>query len=93
MCPMTSALPHFHQGLPGGHDRRDHPPEMHEKYLNIVLNETDRLTKLTNSLLMLNNLNTKGMLLDRTDFDINKVIRNTAASFEGTCKKRPLPSN
>ena len=66
------------------------PPEMHEKYLNIVLNETDRLTKLTNSLLMLNNLNTKGMLLDKTDFDINKVIRNTAASFEGTCRKKTI---
>ncbi len=66
------------------------PPEMHEKYLNIVLNETDRLTKLTNSLLMLNNLNTKGMLLDRADFDINKVIRNTAASFEGTCRKKTI---
>ena len=66
------------------------PPEMHEKYLNIVLNETDRLTKLTNSLLMLNNLNTRGMLLDRTDFDINKVIRNTAASFEGTCRKKTI---
>lgn len=66
------------------------PPEMHDKYLNIVLNETDRLTKLTNSLLMLNNLNTKGMLLDRTDFDINKAIRNTAASFEGTCRKKTI---
>jgi len=66
------------------------PPEMHEKYLNIVLNETDRLTKLTNSLLMLNNLNTKGMLLDKTDFDINKVIRNTAAAFEGTCRKKTI---
>ena len=42
------------------------PPEMHDKYLNIVLNETERLTKLTNSLLSLNNLNTKGMLLERT---------------------------
>lgn len=66
------------------------PPEMHEKYLNIVLNETERLTKLTNSLLTLNNLNTKGMLLDRTDFDINQVIRNTAASFEGTCRKKTI---
>lgn len=66
------------------------PPEMHEKYLGIVLNETERLTKLTNSLLTLNNLNTKGMLLDRTDFDINNVIRNTAASFEGTCKKKTI---
>ncbi len=66
------------------------PPEMHEKYLNIVLNETDRLTKLTNSLLTLNNLNTKGMLLDYNDFDINQVIRQTAASFEGSCRNRNI---
>lgn len=66
------------------------PPEQHEKYLSIVLNETERLTKLTNSLLMLNNLNTKGMLLDKTDFDINTTIRNVAASFEGTCREKKI---
>lgn len=66
------------------------PPKLHEKYLNIVLNETQRLTKLTNGLLTLNNLNTKGMLLDITDFDINQVIRSTAASFEGTCLKKSI---
>lgn len=66
------------------------PPEMHEKYLGIVLNETERLTKLTNSLLTLNNLNTKGMLLEKTDFDVNNVIRTTAASFEGVCLKKKL---
>lgn len=69
------------------------PPEMHEKYLTIVLNETDRLTKLTNSLLTLNNLNTKGVMLERTDFDINQVIRNVAASFEGTCRQKMWPLN
>ncbi|MCD7725362.1 MAG: ATP-binding protein [Clostridiales bacterium] len=66
------------------------PPEMHEKYLTIVLNETERLTKLTNSLLTLNNLNTKGMMLNKTDFDINTIIRNVAASFEGTCRKKMI---
>lgn len=66
------------------------PPELHEKYLNIVLNETERLRKLTNSLLTLNNLNTKGMLLDISRFDINQVIRSTAASFEGTCKRKMI---
>jgi signal transduction histidine kinase len=30
------------------------------------------------------------MLLDRTDFEINRVIRNTAASFEGTCLKKTI---
>lgn len=66
------------------------PPELHEKYLGVVLNETDRLTKLTNSLLTLNNLNTNGMILERSDFDINQVIKNTAASFEGTCRERMI---
>lgn len=66
------------------------PPEMHEKYIGVVLNEADRLTKLTNSLLTLNNLNTKGMILDKTKFDINQVIKNTAASFEGTCRNKMI---
>ena len=66
------------------------PPELHEKYLRIVLNETERLTKLTNGLLQLNNLNTKGMLLEKSNFDINQVIRDTAASFEGTCNKKNI---
>ncbi len=66
------------------------PPEMHEKYLNIVLNETERLTKLTNSLLTLNNLNIRGTVLEITDFDINKVIKNTAATFEGTCMEKKI---
>ena len=63
---------------------------MSGKYLKIVLNETERLTKLTNSLLSLNNLNTKGMHLDISDFDINAVIKNTAATFEGTCKQKRI---
>lgn len=66
------------------------PTELYEKYLGIVLNETQRLTKLTNGLLQLNNLNTKGMLLEKANFDINKVIRDTAASFEGTCSKKQI---
>lgn len=66
------------------------PPELHEKYLNIVLNETERLTKLTGSLLTLNNLNIKGIMLDKSIFDLNSVIRNTAASFEGTCKQKTM---
>lgn len=66
------------------------PPEMHEKYLTILLNETERLRKLTNSLLTLNNLNTKGIMLNKTDFDINMTIRGVAASFEGTCRAKTI---
>ncbi len=66
------------------------PPEKHERYLGLVLQETERLTKLTNSLLTLNNLNTSGMLLTRTDFDINQVVRRVAASFEAICRERQV---
>lgn len=66
------------------------PPELYEKYLNIVLNETDRLKKLTDSLLTLNNLNTKGVYLEKSIFDLNTTIRNTAATFEGVCKNKSV---
>ncbi len=69
------------------------PPEMQEKYLNIVLRETERLTKLTSGLLELNAMNPKQNRLDKTRFDINTVIKNTAASFEGTCTSRRIAFN
>ena len=46
------------------------PPEMQEKYLKIVLFETERLHKLTQSLLTLNDIDDKGNMLDLTSFDI-----------------------
>ena len=66
------------------------PPEMQEKYLKIVLFETERLHKLTQSLLTLNDIDAKGNMLDLTSFDINAVIKDTAASFEGTCTKKRI---
>ena len=66
------------------------PPEMHEKYLNVVLNETERLTKLTNGLLELNSLNDRGMVLTLTDFDINAVIRQICETFEVLCKEKKI---
>lgn len=66
------------------------PPEMYEKYLTIVRDESDRLIKLTNSLLTLNNLNTDGMILDKSDFDINEIIRKTVATFEGSCRQKRI---
>ena len=38
----------------------------------------------------MNEFDTKDLLLDKTDFDIHEVIRNTAASFEGTCTARKI---
>ena len=60
-----------------------------EKYLNIVISETERLNKLTQGMLTLNSLDSKGFL-SRSNFDINRVIKDTAASFEGTCNAKDI---
>lgn len=66
------------------------PVEMQEKYLNIILFETERLNKLTKSLLDLNQFGHHGIHLDKADFDINQIIRNTLLTFEGTCKSKGI---
>lgn len=69
------------------------PHEMQNKYMGIILFESERLTKLTSNLLELNSFETKGMHLEITTFDINSVIKSTAESFEGTCTKKRLTLN
>lgn len=66
------------------------PPEMQEKYLNIILFETERLNKLTQSLLELNKFGSHGVMLDVTNFDINYTIRMTAQTFEGICTQKRI---
>lgn len=66
------------------------PPESQEKYLKIILFETERLNKLTNSLLELNKYGKRGAMLDITVFDINHMIKMTARTFEGICKDKRI---
>ena len=66
------------------------PPELHEKYMKLVIAETERLTKLTSRTLALQSLDSKGNLLDITVFDINQTIRDTVAAFEGICQPKSL---
>ncbi|MDD7643165.1 MAG: HAMP domain-containing sensor histidine kinase [bacterium] len=67
------------------------PVEMQEKYLNIIITETERLTKLTSGLIELNKYGGHGKtILDKTDFDINAVIGQTAATFEGVCNEKHI---
>ena len=66
------------------------PVEMQDKYLKIILFETERLTDLTKDLLTLNEFDTKHLLLSKTEFDIQQLIKDTAASFEGTCTDKQI---
>lgn len=69
------------------------PTEDQGKYFEILLYETDRLTKLTSNLLQLNNIDDNGLMLNITIFDINEMIRKSALTFEGTVKKKKLSLN
>ena len=69
------------------------PVEMQDKYLNIILFETERLNKLTKSLLELNKFGSHGTMLDITDFDINHTIRMTVQTFEGRCMEKRITFN
>ncbi|MCR5830495.1 MAG: HAMP domain-containing histidine kinase [Lachnospiraceae bacterium] len=66
------------------------PEEARNKYLDVILFETDRLSKLTSDLLDLNRIDARGLMLDVTSFDINEAIKKTAASFEVTCLKKKI---
>lgn len=67
------------------------PVEMQEKYLKIILFETERLNKLTTSILELNKYGSHGKtILDITAFDLNHMIKMTALTFEGRCKEKRI---
>lgn len=66
------------------------PPEMQGKYLDIVLFETERLTKLTKSLLTLNAWDNKSNRLDLTEFSLYEMIKPIINSFEGKCEKKHI---
>lgn len=66
------------------------PLELQGKYLGIISAETDRLTDLTRDLLSLNEFDTQELLLNKESFDIQKMIKQTANTFEGICTKQHI---
>lgn len=66
------------------------PPEMQGKYLDIILFEVERLTKLTNNLLSLSEFENKGIPLEISTFDINIELKRCLATFEQRCTKKHI---
>ncbi|MBD5136641.1 MAG: HAMP domain-containing histidine kinase [Lachnospiraceae bacterium] len=69
------------------------PSEMQDKYFDIILFETERLTKLTENLLALNNWDSRGIHLDITEFNIYTLIHQNIRSFERKCEKKKIRFN
>ena len=66
------------------------PPEMQGKYLDIILFEVERLTKLTNNLLSLSEFENKGIPLEISTFDINSELKRCLATFEQRCVQKQI---
>lgn len=66
------------------------PSELYNKYLDIIVFESERLSKLTNNLLSMNQFEQGKGLLDITSFDINQTIKKIGTSFEGACRKKHI---
>ncbi|MCR4716912.1 MAG: HAMP domain-containing protein [Lachnospiraceae bacterium] len=64
------------------------PPEKQSHYIDVVLNETKRLTKLTQGLIDLNDFNSNVLIVKKSKFDITEVIKNAVDTFEGTASKK-----
>lgn len=66
------------------------PPEKQSKYLDIVVAETNRLTKLTSSLLELNDFDSYGIWLMRKEFDVIDLVKSAMNTFEGRCLEKNI---
>lgn len=75
--PMTSI-----KGFVGGIMDGTIPPEKQQYYLGIVMEECQRLIKMTNELLELNNIQQGKVEVNKTNFDINELIRRKLINFE-----------
>lgn len=66
------------------------PEEKKEKYINIVLEETERLTVLANNILDINKLEDMDNQNKNVSFDINELIRRIIISFEARAINKGL---
>lgn len=86
--PMTS-ISGFIEGILDG----TIPPERHQRYLGIVLEESKRLTRLVNDLFEMSKMESSEYKLDIRQFDINEVIRLSVIETEGKISGKNLDIN
>ncbi len=69
------------------------PPEQYSKYMQIVLDETNRLTKMTNNVLDLTKMENGQIELNRTNFEINDTIIKLALGLEQRVEEKHIEMN
>ena len=69
------------------------PPDKREIYLNVVLDESKRLSKLISDLLDVSKLESDEVSLELSTFNINELIRLSIISFENKFNEKNLTVN
>lgn len=69
------------------------PKEKMDRYLQIVLDESERLSNLANNILDINKLEEPDSSLSFSTFDINELIEKTALSFEARVNEKKIKLN
>lgn len=69
------------------------PPEKQNHYLQIVLDETKRLSKLTNDIVDLSRAQASAVTLENSRFDINSLIRSNILRLESRLNDKKLSVN
>ncbi len=83
--PMTS-ITGFVEGILDG----TIPQDKHEEYLQIVLDESKRLSRLVNELLSISRLESGTFKIEKQSFDICKLTRYTIIKFENQIVEKNL---
>lgn len=83
--PMTS-ISGFVRGILDG----TIPPENQEKYLKIVLSESERLAKLVSDMLEMSKMSNSEYKLNVSEFDMNELIRICIISMEQRITEKSL---
>ena len=83
--PLTSIMGYIDGMLDGTIEKKEQ-----EKYLQIVKDETKRLTRLVNSLLTASRYEDKQVQLSRGIFDINELVRVTVLGFEAPVTEKSI---
>ncbi len=69
------------------------PYEKQNHYLNIILDESDRLAKMANNIIDINMLDNSNYVIETSRFDINELIRKTVYNFETRIVKKNISVN
>lgn len=57
-------------------------PEKRNTHINVIIEEADRLNSLVNDMLNLSQMQSRKIILEKEEFDINRVLTNMVNSYE-----------